>query len=421
MPTRNVLATLCFYGTAGFAGALQDTVMSNLLLALEGDYVWIGLCEGLQGLAQLLVAIPMGKYADKHSSRQASLLRKVVVVGFLTNIFLALISLDLVLNDFTNWSTWTHFLLFGAGLVGNGLFVGLYDPPLEALWSNALENGEERTRANSLRSSVSQIASLAGPVTSLMFFANDDTWSTLKMSTVVLIGAFLSCVSLIFFGFFQPTHGALQHRLLDIPPEKENSGPETLPTKIAWIPRVCLASNILFALGSGMTVKFWGLFFQREINYTPVELNLLLICNAIALCLLLQMSQLLRGAKNRVGRLRLALVQLVIGMIMQSLVAFWPEIWNRQKYVVGLFVLLRYAFLNVGTPTIAAILTDHLDENQRALWAALDSVTTAGWCGSAMLGGWLADTYGFGPAFAATLVLHVAGTLCLLPVLKHEV
>jgi predicted MFS family arabinose efflux permease len=65
-------------------------------------------------------------------------------------------------------------------------------------------------------------------------------------------------------------------------------------------------------------------------------------------------------------------------------------------------------------------MTDHIDEKSRGKWESFNSITTAGWCGSAMLGGWICDQYGYGTTFYVTVILQFFGTILLIPVLFKE-
>ena len=54
----------------------------------------------------------------------------------------------------------------------------------------------------------------------------------------------------------------------------------------------------------------------------------------------------------------------------------------------------------------------------RARWKSLDSISTASWCGSAVLGGWIADRYDYTLTFLVTAALQfVAGVMLFAPLL----
>ena len=58
-----------------------------------------------------------------------------------------------------------------------------------------------------------------------------------------------------------------------------------------------------------------------------------------------------------------------------------------------------------------------------ARWLALESITELNWCGSALVGGILADRYGYASTFLITAAMQLAGSAIywvLLPVIPVE-
>ena len=64
-----------------------------------------------------------------------------------------------------------------------------------------------------------------------------------------------------------------------------------------------------------------------------------------------------------------------------------------------------------------AVLVDHTSARHRGKWQVVQRVSDSTWSGAAVVGGWLVDRVGYRDAFVAPLACHVAGTLCLLPLL----
>ena len=66
---------------------------------------------------------------------------------------------------------------------------------------------------------------------------------------------------------------------------------------------------------------------------------------------------------------------------------------------------------------------DYVPKGQRARWRALESVTELNWCGSALVGGILADHYGYASTFLLTAGMQLLGSTIywvLLPVIPVE-
>ena len=56
-----------------------------------------------------------------------------------------------------------------------------------------------------------------------------------------------------------------------------------------------------------------------------------------------------------------------------------------------------------------SILMDFVPVERRGVWKSLDSVAAFGWCGSASLGGWLSDRYGYKCIFLLTALVQIIG------------
>jgi len=54
---------------------------------------------------------------------------------------------------------------------------------------------------------------------------------------------------------------------------------------------------------------------------------------------------------------------------------------------------------------------DFVPSNTRARWKSLDSIGVFGWCGSAALGGYLADRFGYTFTFLVTAAVQGTATL----------
>ena len=119
------------------------------------------------------------------------------------------------------------------------------------------------------------------------------------------------------------------------------------------------------------------------------------------------------------GRLRCSFVTIILGLATFIVLIVLESHWKNQ-WLMATLAIARAVFMNCSGPIISAIMTDHIDEASRGKWESLNSITTAGWCGSAMLGGYICDHYGYGTTFYVTAILQVVATLALIPVLFKE-
>ena len=92
------------------------------------------------------------------------------------------------------------------------------------------------------------------------------------------------------------------------------------------------------------------------------------------------------------------------------------------RLLVPLYIF-RSGLMNCTYPLKESILMDYVPQDQRARWKSLDSVSSFGWCGSAFLGGILADKFSYGWTFFLTAALQGIGTVSkvwLLPLVSAD-
>merc|ERR1719424_907086 len=73
--------------------------------------------------------------------------------------------------------------------------------------------------------------------------------------------------------------------------------------------------------------------------------------------------------------------------------------------------LVRTGLMNCTYPLEESILMDFVPSHTRARRKSLDSVSVFGWCGSAALGGYLADRFGYTFTFLVTASIQGTATL----------
>ena len=86
-----------------------------------------------------------------------------------------------------------------------------------------------------------------------------------------------------------------------------------------------------------------------------------------------------------------------------------PPLWK--VMIIVIIYLIRTALMNCTYPLNSSILMDFTPKAQRARWQSLGSIVRFGWCGSAALGGVLADRYGYSSTFLITACIQMVGTI----------
>lgn len=84
------------------------------------------------------------------------------------------------------------------------------------------------------------------------------------------------------------------------------------------------------------------------------------------------------------------------------------------RWVICATLIVRTASMNCPGALTKAVLMDNVPKNERAKWAALESINMFSWSGSAALGGILVHYHGILFNFCITAFLQFIGTLPLL-------
>jgi hypothetical protein len=440
--------------------SIMGTVASNLLFMLMKENFYVGLAGGIQGLMQMIVAFPAGWYADKNKYSRSILLKKFIIFPLLACIctFIAL----LVYPSFDQVDRARYFIFLVAYIFW-GISDGCTETIIEAIFSDSLTNGQERTSAETTRALIINIGSASGPLTSILLFNSlGDQWSTNNLVIVWLVGISIASISSFCLCFYSDdtninfganeqasllyTSSALTMSTVSTSDEEEDREENSTtnnndyqstttttttlstlpkvsqvsPTFGNYIPHLCIACDILCSLGSGMTVQFWTLFFEKDVKSGPLLLNVTLLVSC-----LFTAAAVYVGSKvaKKYGRIVVTLVTSSLGIISLFLIGKLVISSDtggsspNQSLMATLFIL-RTGFMNASTPLLRAVLMDNISFAHRAKWASMSSVTTVGWSGSALLGGWLCDQYGYNAVFFITVVLQTVSLIPLLPLIR---
>lgn len=232
--------------------------------------------------------------------------------------------------------------------------------------------------------------------------------------------------------------------------------PPPSPRAVWWVPHLIFASNLLLGIASGMTIKFFPLYFRCSVRLSPVAVQAIYASQP---ALMAAFSRLATASAARIGRVQVLVGSKLLGvslLVSMSLLEGWllrgvaphthdadcklsgpddasgesgsgaaggmaaPPSWK--ALVIVSIYLLRTTVMNCTAPLSQALTMDSVPRKQRARWQSLGTVTRFGWCGSAALGGVLADRYGYASTFLVTASLQLVATLMqcgLLPVVPR--
>ncbi|KAG5191115.1 hypothetical protein JKP88DRAFT_352424 [Tribonema minus] len=218
------------------------------------------------------------------------------------------------------------------------------------------------------------------------------------------------------------------------------------------VPAAVALSDVMSGLASGMSIRFFPIFFMSDVGLPPVAVSAiyavspLLTSAAATAAQRLLAPRLGRAATTVVG---ISLLVLICGMRRGSGGSSAQS--SAQVAALILVYLVRTALMNCSKPLTRSIIMDtppyrdslravtrrpyvvltcacptaaaaaaQVPPAQRARWSALESVSTAGWSGSAIVGGLLVERCGMLANFAATAALQATALAPLLYVACHE-
>ena len=439
----NVRLTLAYSFVLSTASSLlSQTPLASFILLLtqdargvpsdggKQDNLAVGIATGIQGIVNLLCAVPAGVLADRFG-RQV-MLRAASCMLVVSCVFLT-VCLTVVQHFFSD-AVLFYCLLGSSALFG--VFMGLHSAPLEALFGDSVASGS-RSRLYVWRSSLRTAGNAVGPLVSIgVFLGLGDTWSMGELRVVLLAGVGLAVLPALTLWLFRDAHalGAASEGLLSADAARATADGEATaaqraaaaapPRRVcgvlsaASIAPVVALSDLLSMLGSGMTIKFFGLFFWVDLHLPPAAVSALYVAGplGIATCGLLA-----QRLSLRIGRLQTTLLCKASGIAL--LVAIGRVDLHaaggtrRVAAVVIPLYLVRTWLMNCTAGLTKSVLNDYVPKRHRAKWNSLESLNVFSWSGSAALGGLLIDRLGYQATFLITAALQGVSMLCLVPLL----
>jgi MFS family permease len=191
---------------------------------------------------------------------------------------------------------------------------------------------------------------------------------------------------------------------------KKNLGHQTLNCccfvlRVSHIPYIIFSSDIIMAIGAGMTVQYFALFFKDDYNLVPFAIAIIYFLNPLMIALF---SYLAFPVTRIIGRAVTAVLCDAIGTACIILMSF-----KFSTYPTIAMFLFRTAAMNAGYPTQRSMLMDVVAKHNRGKWNAAESITSFTWTGSAALGGYLIKYHDYRYTFLITGFIYSLSTLLL--------
>lgn len=441
---RNVRLSLALCVTQGVADSIWGAVvLSGFLYALgtamgktDKDNTLVGAAEAVQGITQLVFALPIGLVADLYGKARVVAygggLMLVAIAVSLWAVTDAKNSEDSIPADAIRAYRWFLVALGLWGIVG-----GVVNGPSQALFADSIEKGK-RSKLFTWLYSCYLLSSMVGPMVSIVLFLKlsgreAESWSMAEIYPVFVVGLCLEILPALLMFFFSDKHVVEEqddeqqsepsHQSdLEVPLLSENemavrnvtSSPPSLGK--AAIPYFLFISSLVVSLGSGASVKYFPLFF-KELGFGSAAVQGIFVMVPMSIA---SFSFLAQRVGTRLGRIETTVLFDIAGT---SLLFFMTWLSRDEdhlnmanKYLIVVVYVLRTGIMNSSYPLLQSILMDTVPSNRRARWKSLESIAAFGWTGSALVGGILADDHSYRFTFAITAALQLFGAFLLVPI-----
>ena len=418
------------FARSAFSSLFDQTTLSYYVLLVTGSNTKVGFVQGLKGFVNLASSFPFAVLGDR-KSRQLALRISGCVGG------VAIVATMYVLLYVEKWH---RRMLFGylCGIqVIWGVFMGGHGATVEAVFGDSVESGK-RSMLYSDKAAYRTAGNTMGPIISIVIFAAlSDKWSLSNLTYVMLGGMVpaVIAVALLFVIFDKCTLGVLSESLLvqsearsEVRPEIQPEVPapsDAVATTTAggargWclrrvelddIPAILALSDTLSALGSGMTVKFFPLWFGEELSISPIGVMAIMLAGPVGITYCTLLAGKLAAL---IGRVQATLCLKGGGI---SLLVVLALLRGEGSFALIAIYLVRTWLMNSTVGLTKSVMNDFVSKRNRAKWNSLESLNTFSWSGSAVLGGWLVDGHGYRTTFLYTAFLQGCAAAMLLPLI----
>lgn len=336
--------------------------------------------------------------------------------------------------------------------IGNGIVEG----PYEALFADSTPQGQ-RTYYYHVKYVVYLFSGIFGPLVTIILFQRlGNMWTMQPLRIIIFVGLVVEIISAILMLFLDDKKALKEQDEEESDSESESSssyddelqtgddnyenGEETMllnhhynaqpynstikpistiankrtrdksqPTSSSffgsWIPYVIFSADLLSEFGSGMTSAFFPLYFKNFCGMDPLQVQIIYVVKPICSAVF---SSLATHSAKHFGRVGTILLFWGVCILLFYSIA-WFELYFREHHTALVIIYLLEATLGNGlTPIEESLLSDLVPKSQRATWLSLGSVVEFGGSGSAILGGYICDKWGYRQAFFLSCYLDMA-------------
>lgn len=395
MERRNARLVVAFYPSLTTCTSLAtSTTLAAFILLATGSNAAVGAAVGIQGICNLLTALPAAALADRYG--RIIVVRVAALIG----------CCGLATIGVGAWYSQYWIVCVGLGIFG--AFMGGHAGSMEAIFGNALAStdAETRTAWYARKASLRVLGNTAGPVTSmLVFWRLGDHWRRSTLNVVLIVGASLFVLPFCLAMAITEPRGQRQRR-------------STEETTSSWsrqklfVARTIVCADLISMLGSGMTIKYFPLFFWRDCHFSPIATNAVYCGGPLGISIAAHLALKL---SVKIGRVQTALLCKSLAILLLCLLARLS-----QPYLIVPVYLVRTWLANCSSGLTRSVLNEHVVPQHRAKWNAAESVNIFSWSGSAVLGGFIIERKGYRFTFLVTAALQALSALVLLTLLLPD-
>ena len=357
----------------------------------------VGSAETLCGVSELAASIFAGVLADRYHNVRARLLKRYSVMGAVLAVLFCVAvnmrSLDMIRVALALYGAWVAFKDCTA-------YALIADSAPETDQGGVMAKVE----------TVQQFAAGIGPLVTIAVMtrhSGKDEWQLPALQPILTIGAFGLLFPAASLWFWED----VPHRTQG----KDKAGSRIVPSG-RLVPALLCLIDLLTQLGMGMTVKFIPLYFKDHYGLHPTSIAFIYVAYAFGVALATNMCRIL---SSKIGRVRACIACSIASAVSLVIFAYAEHL---PTFVI--FFLLKGSLCNAVVPLDRSLVLDAVPAQERGRWAALESLGSASWSGSAFLGGMLADSRGGDHRFAfkITAAIYAIALLLRVPLLRlvHE-
>ncbi|KAF0718900.1 Aste57867_1400 [Aphanomyces stellatus] len=402
------LFTLAFWSSRSI---VFEQILSGYVFVLTKSNEPVGYVKGVQGIVQLLAAVPGGFASDR--------LRRDTVLKWSAGIGLVCACLTLYAL-YVNHMT-LLYVVFGLW----GLFFALQVPALEALFADSIPQGK-RALPLTIKYVLTTTATVVGPcICVILFDVEGDAWNLWELQMVLMVGMALGIPPLVMLFFFNDDlayentiKDGEDHALVEDGAARPSAAEPH--NTFMWfgprhVPYLLFASDFIICNGAGLTINFFPIFFQHDYDLTPSQVNLLWVAQPLLVVIL---SLICQRFATHCGDIETIVTTRFFATGCLALMTYTTPL----SLEVALF-LLRSGFIRCSEPLRTSLLMDYVPQNQRGRWNALEGLTMFTYSGSAMVGGYLIERHGYRFSFLITAGFYGTGLLAellLVPIIRND-